>query len=131
EGDLFVDGCSTSEVAGEQIGTSGSEEVAEVIFKELKRLSDETGVALCLQCCEHLNRAIVVDKDVMHNNQLDMVSAVPVRQSGGSMSAYAFQNMEEAVLVENILAEAGMDIGDTMVGMQLKPVAIPLRFEKR
>ncbi|SHM62389.1 TIGR01440 family protein [Gracilibacillus kekensis] len=131
EGDLFVVGCSTSEVAGERIGTAGSEEVAAMIFKELRRLQEQTGVHLCFQSCEHINRAIVLEKKVMREHKLDPVSVMPVRKAGGSMAAYAYQHLDNAVVVENIQADAGMDIGETMIGMQLKPVAVPLRFEKR
>ncbi|WP_058308704.1 TIGR01440 family protein [Gracilibacillus massiliensis] len=131
EGDLFVVGCSTSEVAGERIGTAGSEEVAAMIFQELRRLQEQTGIHLCFQSCEHINRAIVLEKKVMHEHKLDQVSVMPVRKAGGSMAAYAYQHLDNAVVVENIQADAGIDIGETMIGMQLKPVAVPLRFEKR
>ncbi len=131
EGDLFVVGCSTSEVAGERIGTAGSEEVAAMIFQELSRLKEKTGVHLCFQCCEHLNRAIVLEKKIMREKSLDQVSVRPVRKAGGSMAAYAYDHLEDAVVVESIQADAGIDIGETMIGMQLRPVAIPLRLEKR
>ncbi len=131
EGDLFVVGCSTSEVAGEKIGTAGSEEVAAMIFQELSRLKEKTGVSLCFQSCEHINRAVVIEKEVLRAHQLTEVSVMPVRKAGGSMAAYAYQHLDNAVMVESIQADAGMDIGETMIGMQLKPVAVPLRFEKR
>ncbi|GAB2541927.1 TIGR01440 family protein [Gracilibacillus alcaliphilus] len=130
EGDLFVIGCSTSEVAGEQIGTAGSEEIAAVLFQELDRLRQQTGVHLCFQCCEHLNRALVVEKQVMRAHHLQQVSAQPVRKAGGAMAAYAYSHMQEAVMVETIQADAGMDIGETMIGMHLKPVAVPIRLMK-
>ncbi|MFC4402859.1 TIGR01440 family protein [Gracilibacillus xinjiangensis] len=131
EGDLFVIGCSTSEVAGEHIGTAGSEEIAEMIFKQLRRLQEKTGVALAFQCCEHLNRAIVLEKQVMREHRLDQVTVVPVRKAGGSMAAYAYKHLSEPVVVEAIEADAGMDIGETMIGMHLKQVAIPLRLKQR
>ncbi|MDX8047723.1 TIGR01440 family protein [Gracilibacillus sp. S3-1-1] len=131
EGDLFVIGCSTSEVAGEHIGTAGSEEVAVVIFRELNRLKEQTGVHLCFQCCEHLNRAIVLEKSVMREHRLDEVAVQPVRHAGGSMATYAYEHLNDAVVVETIQADAGIDIGETMIGMHLKRVAVPLRLEKR
>lgn len=130
-GDLFVIGCSTSEVAGKHIGTSGSEEIAEIIFAELGRLQQETGIALAFQCCEHLNRALVVEKESMRAMQLDEVSVVPVPKAGGSMASYAYKHMKEPVVVETIQAKAGIDIGETMIGMHLKRVAVPLRLKQR
>ncbi|SES27991.1 TIGR01440 family protein [Gracilibacillus ureilyticus] len=131
EGDLFVVGCSTSEVAGEHIGTAGSEDIAEVIYNELQRLQTETGVSLAFQCCEHLNRALVLEKSVMKEHRLDQVTVVPVRKAGGSMAAYAYKQLREPVVVEMIEADAGMDIGETMIGMHVKRVAVPLRFKQR
>ncbi|KAB8127182.1 TIGR01440 family protein [Gracilibacillus oryzae] len=131
EGDLFVVGCSTSEVAGEHIGTAGSEEIAEMIYQELSRLEEKTGVALAFQCCEHLNRAIVMEKAVMRERRLDEVTVIPVRKAGGSMAAHAYKQFQEPVVVEAIEADAGMDIGETMIGMHLKRVAIPLRLKQR
>ncbi|WP_163539116.1 TIGR01440 family protein [Gracilibacillus sp. YIM 98692] len=131
EGDLFVIGCSTSEVAGERIGTSGSEEVAAMIFEKVQQLKQKIGVDIAFQCCEHLNRALVVEKKVMRERGFDPVSVVPVRKAGGSMAAYAFEQLEDAVVVENVRADAGIDIGETMIGMHLKPVVVPLRLKQR
>jgi len=131
EGDLFVVGCSTSEIAGKSIGTSGSEELAAQVFESLKRLSFQTGVDLAFQCCEHLNRAIVVEKSTMKTNHLEEVTVIPSRTAGGSMASYAYKNFETAVVVEDIHADAGIDIGETMIGMQLKKVAVPLRFNQK
>ncbi|MFC4558084.1 TIGR01440 family protein [Virgibacillus kekensis] len=130
-GDLFVIGCSTSEVAGKHIGTSGSEDIAEGLFDSFQKLQQESGIQLAFQCCEHLNRALVVEKETMKEYRLDEVSAIPVRTAGGSMAAFAYKNMNNPVVVETITAHAGMDIGETMIGMHLKRVAVPLRFEKR
>ncbi|QHS23571.1 TIGR01440 family protein [Virgibacillus sp. MSP4-1] len=130
-GQLFVLGCSTSEVAGERIGTSGSEEIASVIFQEMQRLQKETGAHLAFQCCEHLNRSLVVERAAMEKYAFTEVSAVPVPKAGGSMAAYAYRHMEQPVLVESITAHAGMDIGDTFIGMHLKPVAVPVRLSRK
>lgn len=131
QGDLFVVGCSTSEVAGSHIGTSGSEEIASVIFKALTRLKEQTGVQLIFQCCEHLNRSLVVEKETMQQQRLDEVSVIPVRKAGGSMATFAYKNLADPVVVETIQANSGMDIGETMIGMHLRQVAVPLRFEQR
>lgn len=129
---LFVIGCSTSEVAGEQIGTSGSEDIAAHIYSALKDLKDKTGVYLAFQCCEHLNRALVVEREVLaHYPDLEEVTVIPHPNAGGSMASYAYRNMTDPVVVEEIKAHAGMDIGDTMIGMHLKRVAVPLRFKQK
>lgn len=125
---ILVVGCSTSEVAGEPIGTSGSEEIAAILFKSLQRLTKEKRVHLAFQSCEHINRALVIERKTLEKWQLDAVTVVPVREAGGAMAAYAYQNFEDAVVVEEIVADAGMDIGDTLIGMHLKRVAVPLRL---
>ncbi|WP_102026423.1 TIGR01440 family protein [Salirhabdus sp. Marseille-P4669] len=130
-GELFVIGCSTSEVAGERIGTSGNKQIAKELFTSFRKLEEKTGVSLAFQCCEHLNRALVVSEDVLERFRLTEVSAIPVPGAGGSMAAYAFQQMQDAVLVESIQAHAGMDIGDTFIGMHLKPVVVPIRLRQK
>lgn len=130
-GDLVVVGCSTSEVAGEHIGTAGSEEVAATIFEFLLDLKQQIGIQLVFQCCEHLNRALVMEKEMMKSQRLDEVSVIPVPTAGGSMASYAFKKMKNPVVVESVKVSAGIDIGETMIGMHLKHVAVPLRFEQR
>nr|WP_295973212.1 TIGR01440 family protein [uncultured Bacillus sp.] len=125
--DTLVIGCSTSEVCGGKIGTSGTFEVAEMIFNELEKFRKETGVSLAFQCCEHLNRALVVEKETAERLALEAVSVVPVRNAGGAMAAYAFEHMSDPVMVEFIKVDAGIDIGDTFIGMHLKHVAVPVR----
>ncbi|HLR23040.1 MAG TPA: TIGR01440 family protein [Pseudogracilibacillus sp.] len=128
---VFIIGCSTSEVVGETIGTSGSEAVAEEIFTALNRLKDNSGVALAFQCCEHLNRAIVLERSVQEALGLEPVSAIPHKDAGGSMATYAYKHMKDPVLVEGVSAHAGIDIGNTLIGMHLKKVAVPLRFQQK
>lgn len=130
EGTVFVIGCSTSEIAGEHIGTSGSEEIAEVIFTNLKKLETEKGVHLAFQGCEHINRAITMEEATRKMLGLDAVSVVPHPKAGGSMASYAYKQFEQAVVVEEVTANAGMDIGDTLIGMHLKRVAVPLRLKQ-
>ncbi len=129
--DLFVIGCSTSEIAGKHIGTSGSEEIAATLFQGLKRLEQNNQIRLAFQCCEHLNRAIVLEEETAKAYAYDEVSVVPVPTAGGSMASYAYKNMKNPVVVEHIQADLGIDIGETMIGMHLKPVAVPLRLEQR
>ena len=124
---LFVIGCSTSEVIGKRIGTEGTLEVAEMIYNEVSAFQDKTGVGLAFQCCEHLNRALVLPREIAEERGYDEVSVVPVRKAGGSMATYAYQQIKDPVVVEHIQAEAGIDIGDTFIGMHLKHVAVPVR----
>ncbi|SHG89859.1 TIGR01440 family protein [Ornithinibacillus halophilus] len=131
EDELFILGCSTSEVAGEKIGTSGSEAIAAEIFNELQEMKQKTGVHLVFQCCEHLNRALVMERKTMERYGLQEVSVVPVPKAGGSMASYAFKHLEHPVVVEHVKGHVGMDIGETMIGMHLKHVAVPVRFTQR
>ncbi|AKS39628.1 hypothetical protein NP92_02335 [Anoxybacillus gonensis] len=125
--DVVVIGCSTSEVIGEKIGTAGTMDVAAMLFQELKRWHDETGVQLAFQCCEHLNRALVVERQTAVTKQLEIVTVIPVRHAGGAMAAYAYTQFRDPVVVEHIRADAGIDIGATLIGMHLKHVAVPVR----
>jgi uncharacterized protein (TIGR01440 family) len=124
---ILVIGCSTSEVMGQKIGTAGATEVAAMLFHELKQLHETTGVQLAFQCCEHLNRALVVEKKTAMERNLEIVSVIPVRSAGGAMAEYAYNHLKEPVVVEFIKADAGIDIGDTLIGMHLKHVAVPVR----
>lgn len=124
---LLVVGVSTSEVIGRRIGTSGSDEVAEAIYDGLARMQEKRGFHLAFQCCEHLNRALVVSRAALERFGLEEVSAIPVPKAGGAMAAHAYRRLEEPVLVERVVADAGIDIGDTLIGMHLRPVAVPVR----
>ncbi|MDQ0207046.1 TIGR01440 family protein [Alkalicoccobacillus murimartini] len=128
-GDLLVIGTSTSEVIGEHIGTHGSEEVATAIYQTLLHFKERTGIELAFQCCEHLNRALVLEASSAKARGYEPVSAIPIRKAGGAMAEYAFSKMTNPVLVEEIRADAGIDIGDTFIGMHLKKVAIPVRSQ--
>lgn len=124
---LLVVGTSTSEVAGSAIGSNGSEEIAADIYEALQKKQKETGVQFAFQCCEHLNRALVVEREVAKARGYEIVSVIPVRDAGGAMATYAYKKMNDPVVVEEIKAEAGIDIGDTFIGMHLKKVAVPVR----
>lgn len=126
----FVVGCSTSEVIGERIGTMGSETVAEQIFRACLQLQKRTGIELVFQCCEHLNRALVIEEHLAIKMGYQPVTVVPAPKAGGAMASYAYHNFNHPVIVEYVQADAGMDIGDTMIGMHLKPVAVPLRLKQ-
>ena len=123
----LVIGCSTSEVAGKHIGTDGSEEIAKVIYETLAKKN----VRLAFQCCEHLNRALVIERELAEEKNLEIVSAIPIRKAGGAMATYAYNEMKDPVLVEAIQADCGIDIGDTFIGMHLKRVAVPVRCETK
>ncbi|WP_082341101.1 TIGR01440 family protein [Sporosarcina globispora] len=131
EKQILVVGCSTSEVAGKRIGTAGTEQVAEMIFERLDKLRKDTGAALAFQCCEHLNRALVVERATAEAKNLDEVTVIPHRTAGGAMATYAYEHFDDPVIVEFIKADAGIDIGDTLIGMHLKHVAVPIRTSQK
>lgn len=126
-GQLVVIGCSTSEVLGKRIGTSGTTDAAMAIFAGVEAVRQQAGFYPVYQCCEHLNRALVLEREAAERYGLDEVAAVPVPKAGGSMAAYAYRHLNDAVLVESVRAHAGVDIGDTFVGMHLRSVAVPVR----
>lgn len=124
---ILVIGTSTSEVKGNEIGTAGSLEISEALYRGFLQFQEQTGVRLAFQCCEHLNRALVVERETAKDERLEEVGVIPVQHAGGSMATYAFGQMQEPVVVETITAHAGIDIGDTLIGMHLKSVAVPVR----
>lgn len=127
--DLLVIGCSTSEVVGKMIGTASNALVAEVLMEEILAFADSTGVQLAIQCCEHLNRALVVEKETAREYALEPVSVIPHPDAGGALAARAAAVFQQPVVVEhlNCLGRAGIDIGNTLIGMHLRPVAVPVR----
>lgn len=127
QGQILVIGTSTSEILGKRIGTAGSDDVAKALYQVFAEESRKKGFALAFQCCEHLNRALVIERKIANQQGWPEVLAVPVPGAGGSMAACAFAEMEDPILVEYIQADAGIDIGDTFIGMHLKPVAVPVR----
>jgi uncharacterized protein (TIGR01440 family) len=124
---ILVVGCSTSEVAGQKIGTASSLDVATAILAGIYPLVLENNLYLAVQCCEHLNRALVIEESALEKYALEEVSVYPVQQAGGSLSYQAMQTLANPVVVEKIQGHAGMDIGDTFIGMHLKPVVVPVR----
>jgi len=124
---LLVLGVSTSEVMGKHIGSAGSEEVAKAIYDGLIEAQHIHGFHLAFQGCEHINRALVVERETAERFSLEIVTVVPVKKAGGAMATYAYSQMKDPVMVEFIKADAGIDIGDTFIGMHLKHVAVPVR----
>jgi len=131
QGQLFVVGCSTSEVSGAGIGTFSSPELAEVVFGGIYQATQEKGVYLVAQCCEHLNRALILEKEAANQYGLECVNVVPQPKAGGSFATAAYKAFEHPVAVEHVKAHAGMDIGDTLIGMHLKDVAVPVRIRTK
>ena len=127
EGDIFVLGLSSSEVVGGHIGQNSSLEVGQVIIKTILDILEEKGIFLAVQGCEHLNRALVVEKALADKKDLEIVNVLPTLHAGGSGQLAAFQYMKDPVEVEFIVAQAGLDIGDTAIGMHVKHVQIPIR----
>jgi uncharacterized protein (TIGR01440 family) len=126
-GSIVVVGCSTSEVVGAKIGTNSNPDVAGEIFRALHDYAGENGLFLAIQCCEHLNRAIITERRAVPF--AESVNVVPQPKAGGSLATKAYAGFDDPVAVEEIKADAGLDIGFTMIGMHLKKVAVPLRLE--
>ncbi|WP_209020092.1 TIGR01440 family protein [Jeotgalibacillus proteolyticus] len=130
-GQLFVIGCSTSEVAGKKIGTSGTDDVASLLYEGFKEFADEYDLRLAFQGCEHINRALVMERQSAEALGYDEVAVVPVRKAGGAMASFAYRSMNDPFMVEQVRAHGGIDIGDTFIGMHLKQVAVPVRVSVR
>ena len=130
-GMLFVVGCSSSEVLGERIGTHTSMDVAGALYDGIAAELKKRGVFLAAQCCEHLNRALVVERTVMERYDFEQVNAIPQpNHAGGAFASVAWNRLEDPVLVESIgaRADAGIDIGGTLIGMHIHPVVVPVRI---
>lgn len=127
-GDLFVVGCSSSEILGEKIGTHSSVEVAEAVFEGIHSVLHEHGVELAAQCCEHLNRALITEAECAEKYGYEPVCVVPFPKAGGSFASVAYRTFENPVALEHIKAHAGLDIGGTLIGMHLRDVAVPVRL---
>ena len=126
-GNILVIGCSTSEIMGSKIGTNSAPEVASEVFRAFQDYACEKEIYLAVQCCEHLNRAIVTERKAAL--RYEEVNVVPQPKAGGSMATAAYTTFKDPVVVEEIRADAGIDIGLTLIGMHLKKVAVPVRLE--
>ncbi len=127
KGSVVVVGCSTSEILGKKIGTNSAPEIAKEVFNGLYSSAKDKGVYIAVQCCEHLNRAIVLEREALKN--YEEVNVVPMPKAGGSLATQAYSSFIDPVVIEEIKADAGLDIGLTLIGMHLKKVAVPVRLE--
>jgi len=130
-GDLLVIGCSSSEVVGETIGKGSSMEAAGAVYAGMEPILRQTGIRIAVQCCEHLNRALILEKADADRFGYEIVNVMPQPKAGGSFATTVWQKMEHPVAVEHIRAKAGLDIGGTLIGMHLKEVAVPVRLSLR
>lgn len=126
KGQIVIIGCSTSEVCGEKIGSASVPEAAYALYDGLKSVFAPRGIFIAAQCCEHLNRAVVAEREAVPF--LSPVNAVPQPKAGGSFATAAYNGADDPVVVEEIAADAGLDIGQTLIGMHLKRVAVPVRL---
>ena len=126
-GQIVVVGCSTSEVVGHQVGSWSTPEVAQAIFRGLSSVFAPMGVYIAAQCCEHLNRALIVEHEAVPGAEI--VNVLPQPKAGSSFATAAYQAFRHPVALEEIRADAGLDIGGTLIGMHLKKVAVPVRLE--
>jgi len=124
---LLVIGCSTSEIMGKPIGKGGSEAIAAAVYKGIETVRQQRGFQVAFQCCEHLNRALLVERATQRRFALEEVTVVPIPSAGGAMAAFAYRQWRDPVVVETIVADAGIDIGSTLIGMHLRQVAVPIR----
>lgn len=128
EGDIFVVGCSSSEICGSNIGTASNVEAANAVFEAIYSVIKENKLFLAAQCCEHLNRALIIENEAADKYGYPIVNVVPKPKAGGSFATAAYYAFSHPVAVEHISAAAGIDIGDTLIGMHLSPVAVPVRI---
>lgn len=131
EGSVLVIGCSSSEIVGEKIGHGSSLEAAEAVYEAIAPILKEKGIYLAAQCCEHLNRAIILEAECAERYGYEPVCVVPQPKAGGSFATTVWKNAKSPVAVEHIRAHAGMDIGGTLIGMHLREVAVPVRLTEQ
>jgi uncharacterized protein (TIGR01440 family) len=128
EGDILVIGCSSSEIVGQKIGKGSSLEAAQAVYSGIAPILKERGIYLAAQCCEHLNRAIIIEREAAEKYGYEIVNVRPRPKAGGSFATTAYEDMADPVAVEEIRAHAGMDIGGTLIGMHLRRMAVPVRL---
>ncbi len=126
-GQIVIVGCSSSEIAGHDVGSFSSPEIGQAVFEGLYKVLSEKKIHLAAQCCEHLNRAVIVERGAAGGAEI--VNVVPQPKAGGSFATAAYRSLKDPVAVEEIRADAGLDIGGTLIGMHLKKVAVPLRLK--
>lgn len=128
KGDIVAVGCSSSEILGERIGKGSSPDTGMTVARAILSVLDAKGIFLAAQCCEHLNRALVVEREAAEKYGLEEVCVRPMPKAGGSFATAVYDSMREPTVVEFVKANAGLDIGNTLIGMHLKHVAVPLRL---
>ena len=127
-GQILVIGCSSSEILGNKIGKGSSYDAAKILFEAIYPVLRDNGIYLAAQCCEHLNRALIIERECAEKYGYEIVSVLPQPKAGGSFATVTYENMSEPCAVEHIKAHAGIDIGDTLIGMHLRDVAVPIRL---
>ena len=130
KGQLLVIGCSSSEIVGQRTGKGSSKEAAEAVWNGMVPVLREAGVSVCVQCCEHLNRALVIERKDARRFGFEIVNVIPQLHAGGAFAVTAYENFDEPVVVETVQADAGIDIGGVLIGMHLKRVAVPCRLNE-
>lgn len=129
EKSLVVIGCSSSEISDYHIGSHSSGEIGQAVFSAIYGVFQSKGIYVAAQCCEHLNRALILEEEAAMLYGYEIVNVVPMLKAGGSLATAAYSTLKQPVAVESIKAHAGIDIGDTLIGMHLKPVAVPVRLK--
>ncbi len=129
-GDIFIVGCSSSEIKGEHIGKGSDIDAAKAVYDGIYPLLEERGIYLAAQCCEHLNRAVILEREALLPGQ-EIVNVLPQLHAGGSFSVTVYNNAKDPVAIETVKAAGGIDIGDTLIGMHLKAVAVPVRIAQK
>lgn len=127
QGQIVIVGCSSSEIGGHRVGSLSSPEIGQAVFEGIYTVLKEKGIYLAAQCCEHLNRAVIIEREAVKGE--DVVNVIPQPKAGGSFATATYIGLSDPVAVEEIRADAGIDIGGTLIGMHLKKVAVPLRLE--
>jgi len=126
-GHFVIVGCSTSEIAGCDVGTNSDAEIGAAVFRALNDVFSERGIWLAAQCCEHLNRAVIIEREASSGREI--VNAIPIIEAGGAFATAAYAGFHDPVAIACIQADAGLDIGGTLIGMHLKRVVVPVRLE--
>lgn len=127
KGDIMVVGCSSSEVQGHSVGSYSSPEIGKALFEGINSVLKERGIYLAAQCCEHLNRSLIMERQAACRDNI--VNVVPQPKAGGSFATAAYAGFDDPVAVDSVKADAGLDIGGTLIGMHLRKVAVPVRLE--
>ena len=131
DGDICVIGCSTSEITGNNPGTNSTPELAEAVFEVIYKILSQHHIYIASQCCEHLNRAIVIEREIAEKKGFEIVNVIPQPKAGGSFATATYKALQNPVVVEKIKADAGIDIGGTMIGMHMHSVVVPMRISLR